>query len=522
MSKFIWLLVAFLALLLLLLGAVDNSSQSTSWEHIQREQIAVEQAQHNAELARHWSTVRAAAFNTAAVIGVYVLVAGVPIIVLAVLGVAVYKFFHRRHFVEPSGNGLLALPADDPRLFDAAAAALLARHETERQRAIASGNSVPHNFSPTISIHDHYAPSPHYSPQWKSEHVRAPGTAEISADAVAHDALPGITDLVTVAHQPTMQAILLGLGPGSTPVTVPLKDLWHIAMAGSTGSGKSNIARLIIPQLLVLKARVAIADPKFTEYDAESGEDWRPIVERLHLPPAFKATDIADLLRWHLDELEQRLERRQAGQRLGAPLFLYLDEWHIINADVKDADVMVGRLARSGRGLGIFLLTAAHDFLVKSGTGDAREQYRTTFYLGGDLKTGSVLLDLPQREVSQAEQQLATGMALLRSLATRPARPVRVPYASNAGITRLLTNDAPTMEGGGRYREGMSGAAETSKPQSTHDSHILRLLYQYGYTETVRKLSGGSTSGRKSDKARAEVDEVIRRSIAPQCGGSQS
>ena len=50
-----------------------------------------------------------------------------------------------------------------------------------------------------------------------------------------------------------------------------------------------------------------------------------------------------------------------------------------------------------------------------------------------------------QRAVIEREGELAVGLALLRSAATSPAQLVRVPYASNAGVTALLTESPTTV-----------------------------------------------------------------------------
>lgn len=259
-------------------------------------------------------------------------------------------------------------------------------------------------------------------------------------------ALPAITDLATLNHVPTPQSVLLGLAENGERITVPVSALWHIATAGPTGNGKSNIHRLLLGQLLAMNAKVAIGDPKWTPYDREQDEDWRPIERRLHIKPAATADEIGGLLDWSNDELTRRLERRRNGEKIGGPLFICLDELPWIADNVKGGADQIGELARLGRGVGLFVMAAAQDFLVKTvSLSGARDQFRSTYYLGGDLKTGSVLLDIPQRDLSSYEQQLGVGLAMLRSAATKPPRVVRVPLVSNQALYQLLgeTPDTP-------------------------------------------------------------------------------
>jgi hypothetical protein len=413
----------------------------------------------------------------------------------------------------PRDNGLL--PVELFELPSVGAAALGAFHTA--RIAEAQRQPVPHslNFSP------------HYN---RTDSAGALATPAIELPAAA-PALPGLTDLAALSFRPTVDRILLGLGPDGQQFTVPMKALWHIGTAGPTGAGKSNIARLILPQLQSLGAKVCIGDPKWTPFDHESGEDWRPIAERLHLAPARKADEIAGLIGYFHDELERRLELRHAGQKVGGPLFLYLDEYTTITEDVKDAGEHVARLGRLGRGVGIFLLVAAHDLLVKSGAGDTRDQIRTGFYLGGDVKTGSVLLDLPQRAVIEREGELTTGLALLRSAATSPAQLVRVPYASNAGIASLLgvqeasaeaSQDRPigfrrpsSRKPDGSLTEARDAQA-SGAPGSAEAARALALFQQgLDIAQIVKELYGidAGAGGRRYQDAAREVQRLLREAL---------
>jgi hypothetical protein len=250
------------------------------------------------------------------------------------------------------------------------------------------------------------------------------------------------------------------------PITVPAPSLWHVATAGPTGNGKSNFHRLMMGQLLAMGAQVALGDPKWTEYDAQQDEDWRPIAKRLSLAPAVTAAQVADLLSWSAEELDRRLTARRKGTKPGAPFFVVLDELPWIYEHVKDSDRAIGELVRLGRGVGLFVMAAAQDFLVKTtGLSGARDNFRTCAYLGGDLKTGSVLLDIPQKELALLEQQLGVGLAVLRSAATSPPRIVRIPYMSNAALYQML-GDAPAD--GGVGLGALRASAAAAQAESGH------------------------------------------------------
>lgn len=445
-----------------------------------------------------------------------ILVIGFPVMLLAAGGLALYRGFRRATLIAPDVAGRLPVSLSDAQYTNAAIGTLEAYHLTQRTGAAIS--PVPHTYSPSI----HYAPSEHYAPRLDYRTPVPQQLAEFAApsleDALANTpSLPGLTDLADIAHTPTMQSILLGLGPGGDKITVPMRSLWHIGLAGPTGAGKSNIARLIVPQLMTLQAKVVIADPKWTPFDAESGEDWQPIAQRLYLPPARKATEIADLLGWATDELEQRLELRTNGQKVGAPIFFYLDELTTITADVKGASDDLARLARIGRGVGFFLLMAAHNFLVKNGTGDTRDQVRTCFYLGGDLKTGSVLLDMPQRDLGQREGELSPGVALLRSSATTAAQLVRVPYASNRAVVGLLGDGSENMLDTSTQPPEVRAEGDTLPHSNALSPKALRvremLKKQASQTDILAEI-WGVKGGRGFPQAQQELREIMAQLVA--------
>ena len=288
-----------------------------------------------------------------------------------------------------------------------------------------AGASTPHTL--------HFAP--HYAGALPSGQDIAAATPQ-----PVNPLLPGPVDLAAVlTWQPSLDRILLAIGPDGQPITVASAALCHVALAGATGGGKSNIMRLLLAQLLAAGAQVVLADPHFAPMDPESGEDWRPIAARLYRPVAASAPACGDLLEWiATDELPRRLDLRRQGARAGAPIFLAVDELPAIVADVKMAPDHLARVLREGRKVGLFVVGAAQDFLVKTigGQGAVRDCYRTAYYVGGDAQTARVLLDVSGRVDDGA---LGRGVVMLRSRATPQAATVRVPLASNQALAQLLT-----------------------------------------------------------------------------------
>lgn len=268
---------------------------------------------------------------------------------------------------------------------------------------------------------------------------RAAQIEQLEPEAIPAE-LPGRIDFIEIleAWRPSFGQIFLGLAPGGEHITVPVPALCHVALAGSTGAGKSNLMRLLLAQLLFVNCYVVICDPHFCSVDAENGDDWRPIERRLAVEPAIYPKQIKDVLSWAaLDALPKRLELRRRGQKVGKPVFIALDELPSIVNDVREAPDLISRIVREGRKVGIFMISSSQDFLVKTigGSGAVRDCYRTALYSGGDARTAQVLLDT---RGNVDDGSLGKGIVMSRSAAQPQAAMMRVPYASNASLYRLL------------------------------------------------------------------------------------
>ena len=267
-----------------------------------------------------------------------------------------------------------------------------------------------------------------------------PGPQATAVMPPANDlALPGPCDFADLLRRwrPSPQSILVALGPNGRPITVPVRDLCHVAFAGPTGGGKSLLAALLASQLESVGANVLFADPHFAPILEET--DWRLIAEHLVRPPATTPQAIHKLLSWMaLVELPARIERRRQGKPLGASYFLFCDEWPVIVDAVPDAPKLAAKILREGRKFGLNLLTAAQDFLVKTigGSGGVRDCFRTAYYTGGDRTTAKVLLDVKDGEIDDGT--LGKGVVMLRCTATPEATLVRVPLPSIDAIRLLL------------------------------------------------------------------------------------
>ena len=441
-------MIALAALLVLVIGGfigytIYEEAQATRWERQShqarmndlaedRAALALEREQRQSELAAQTAPLT---HGTGVALGI-----GLAALLLvgggAGLVIALQAAHRRSKVVRPDSRGLVPLPYDDQVLASVGAAALGAYHTAHIEAA--KIGPVPHtvNYHPSVDIDGQATP------------VLPADTATTTTEADV-PALPGPIDLAQIAFQPTLHSLLLGLRRDGSQIVVPADRLMHVALSGSTDSGKSNTGRLVLAQFLACGIDCAIADPKYTPYDAVTGEDWRPIQQRLAYAPAIKPDDIGILLDWlALEELERRLELRRQSQRYGAPFVLYLDELPSIVEHVEHATDRIAEILRMGRAVGLFIVGASQDFLIKTigGSSGARECYKTAVYGGGDLIGARALLDMRQKDIEQHEGDLGKGVVLLRCASQPQTALSRVPLASNESLYNLLPDNAPTME----------------------------------------------------------------------------
>lgn len=423
------------------------------------------------------------------------------------------------------------LEAGNPDLILAVLRQIELSGQAQIARAMHQPGQQPANYAPHISVTQ---PKAAQLPTFDAP-------ALLSAAEPEAPALPDVTDLANIARdfRPSKDAILLALGDGGERLTAPVSALCHVALCGATGQGKSNLLRLLLPQLQSIGARVVLTDPHYADIDPDNGDDWRAIRQRLYMPPAVKPRDIDAMLDYMCSELDRRLELRNKGEKVGAPLFLAYDELPVIVDTVKDAPERLGRILREGRKVSILTVGASQEFLVKTigGSSGARDQYRTAYYVGGDRTSASALLDVPARTIDDGP--LGHGVALLRSKATPAARLVRVPLASNAGINLLLgaadvaSIDADagvpvtsttrpfgfqvdaTRTPDGRHAEVKTDVA-SSAPASAEAARAAQMFMNGADPAAiVLELRGvkASDGGRRYQKALAEVLDLIRQGM---------
>jgi hypothetical protein len=251
------------------------------------------------------------------------------------------------------------------------------------------------------------------------------------------------SDLLKTGWRPTFDQIYMGTDKNGNHLFVPVTKLWHIALAGATGYGKSSLMRLLMAQLCYLKLSIVLLNPHYMIYDFNHKEDWTPYTPYLKRDPmeCKKIANIEIMLRWMADDLlERRKERASRGESAGKPFFFILDEFPDIKAEIKDAPTLIGKLLRQGRKYGIYLIVASQNYDVKTlgveGEGGVRKCFRTIFYVGGDPVSVRELLNKKVSDIP--ENDLGQGTIMLRCASIQDPIVASVPYLDNESLYILL------------------------------------------------------------------------------------
>ena len=394
--------------------------------------------------------------------------------------------------------------------------------------------------------------------------IQSPRTPQIAASTLARDEKQAVTidamypepqDFVQIlaTFRPCADAIFL-MDTVDRPVLVPMGKVCHVGLGGPTGGGKTNTTRLLVSQLLACDAPMYMANPNYNpvKLNGEHIEDWRPIVRKLAAPVARDINDIISLLETFLDQFEKRKREADHSIKRGADLFLILCELPAIIAQDKSAAEIITRLLREARQYGIHIISEFQDALVSTigGSSGARENYRTGYYFGGDLKTAQILLDLAKGERIEEEGIGQKGAVYLRC-DSKKARAGRVPYFSNQALYMLLgtppdpmpdrpivdADDIPetfyALDATGRYIDPTSGKAVTvidstiqTRPEmsdtpdeiaavhrdQTRYTGPLNALLEHLDVTSVKRLDAVQVAAFKAAyQTKQNMDEALRR-----------
>jgi S-DNA-T family DNA segregation ATPase FtsK/SpoIIIE len=173
----------------------------------------------------------------------------------------------------------------------------------------------------------------------------------------AHDVrlLPLLRKLLLQSLMPPITACI-GLTDDGHPLLLrlPSPDVAHILVAGATGSGKTELMRVIIVSLVAAnrqaKVQLALIDPK--------SRGFRPLAAVPHLiaPPATDVTAATALLNRLVDEMDERDAENASLPRI----IIVVDEViDLLMMGGKPVEAALTRIAQRGREAGLHLILGA-------------------------------------------------------------------------------------------------------------------------------------------------------------------
>ncbi len=157
------------------------------------------------------------------------------------------------------------------------------------------------------------------------------------------DSLPSIPPLTAC----------LGLTQDGRPLLIrlPSPDVAHVLIAGTTGSGKTELIRAMTASLAAGNKQAALQlvliDPK--------GRGLKPLASLPHLlaPPATSPAEAVQLLQWLTDEM-----MRRDAEGISTPhIVIVVDEMiDLLMTGGKEVEALLTRIAQRGREAGLHLI----------------------------------------------------------------------------------------------------------------------------------------------------------------------
>jgi DNA segregation ATPase FtsK/SpoIIIE, S-DNA-T family len=261
-----------------------------------------------------------------------------------------------------------------------------------------------------------------------------------------------------LAMVPTFSAVL-GVEQDGTPLLVRLTapDVAHMLIAGTTGSGKTALARTLLTSLAMhnrqTQIQLVLIDPK--------GRGFGPLAHLPHVLGHVVCDPHAavERLRWVVEEMERR-DREQVNRPM---LVVAIDELaDLLQTGGAAAEAMLTRISQRGREAGIHLIACT--------------QKPTAALIGGAIKA-----NFPVRLVgtvaSRDEARYATGLA--DSGAEKLEGNGDFLLVSKGSTVRFqaawlgpsdLERVATTLNGGQRTSRRWEDAGETSDPATAAEA----------------------------------------------------
>ena len=261
-------------------------------------------------------------------------------------------------------------------------------------------------------------------------------------------------DIITSEHYHSLDdGLIVGLGKDilGKPVTLDIKKLPHLLIAGATGSGKSVCVNSIITSLIYNYdpgyVRFIMVDPKMVELQLYDGMPHllTPVITEPHAAPI--------VLKWAMYEMERRyyllsemntrdISRYNSKMNLmgreSLPfIMIIIDELaDLMMVASKEIENYITRIAQKARAVGIHLVLATQRPSVDIITGIIKANFPARIAFQVPQKTDSrTIIDQ-----NGAEKLLGKGDMLYQSPSSSFPRRIQGAFISEDEILRIVTH----------------------------------------------------------------------------------
>lgn len=327
---------------------------------------------------------------------------------------------------------------------------------------------------------------------------------------------PGIfmlDDVIGVAREFNRQGMIYFGESLDGAVAIHLHDLIHVLDISSSGKGKSNRQRLIMPQVAKM-AQTFYINPLCNKVkpvkDDRQYEIWAPIYDLLAMPPIKDGGEIKQVLKAIAEEIEVRNDQEAQNDYSWRDdtIVVFIDEMPEVNARCPQAAEYLDKIGRMGRQYNIILYLCSQTAQVTNIglSSAAQSNFKTMEYGGGDqisanrVMKGSVPKD--KERVLQSEK----GLTLMLADGLVDTTFVRAPLVTNTGLFEYLDLPPFNLD---QWVSTSNTARSTSRIAGLSTSAATsRNVQNDGSNQTVKSDLKGSVEAGGSGLEVAEVVEV--------------
>lgn len=245
---------------------------------------------------------------------------------------------------------------------------------------------------------------------------------------------PPYSQLLSQGWHPSMEKFLLGYSHAG-PIHGGVDELLSVLVIGRPGTGKTNLLRFMLAQLLDAGSEVAIMDLHGSLSDlANLGGAVRWYSESRETTEKLVAT--------LTEELEKRLAQYRKGKRDFRPLLFLVDEWNILAEAVPEAIIIAKRFILEARKVRAYALISGQSAPAKTfGDSTARDNLSSR-YIGWTTPNQARMagLDASPDEIKTMLGMLKegkTGRAILARSSEEPVI-VAIPYTTAGDLDRVV------------------------------------------------------------------------------------